>query len=381
MRVWRNLLSPTFAPFGGSLLPRPRNSRADSPPSYTETPKYRCPRCRTQTCSLPCYKRHQQRASCNGKRDPAAYLKKSQLATPASIDRDYNYLKSVERGIDDASADARERGVDGHRHPQRGGHEREGAFRRYLAENGIKVEYAPKGMSRQKSNQSRVTKQRQVFWTIEWMDESGERNLRHHAPASESLRELHRGVQLAKRKRKNASEGRDEGPSRASKKAKVSFPSTPAGDGELDTKPTAITRKPSADPATAAAPQLAIGEEENPITTDYFYLLQPSTASPSRVLIPVNPDATLTQTLSGQTIQEYPTIYVLNRVPWNLPAGFVPHQKYQDMQNAVRAHLADEAREHDAKLSAASKHTKRAGSGEQLDANAILDMLKRDVRA
>ena len=79
--------------------------------SYTEKPKYRCPRCKTQTCSLACYKRHQQRASCNGQRDPAAYLKRSEWATPSGIDRDYNYLKSVERHVDSTGKEVRERGI------------------------------------------------------------------------------------------------------------------------------------------------------------------------------------------------------------------------------------------------------------------------------
>lgn len=193
--------------------------------SYTEIPKYRCPRCKTQTCSLPCYKRHQQRASCSGKRDPAAYLKKSQLATPSSIDRDYNYLKSVERNIDDASADAHERGIPNQHHPsdpQNRGFRREGAFQRYLRDHGIRVEYAPKGLSRQRSNQSRVTKNEQIFWTIEWRDGSGEQDLRHNAPDTTTLSELYRGVQTAKRKRKAVSEAADGSSRTTSKRTKTS---------------------------------------------------------------------------------------------------------------------------------------------------------------
>lgn len=142
--------------------------------SYTETPKYRCPRCATRTCSLPCYKRHQQRASCSGERDPAAYRKRSQLATPAALDQDYNFLKGVERHIDATNRDVVERGIGGGRYPaasaasSAGGLPNQKAFARgmnpdgpvqqYLMSNSIRVSRAPKGMSRQRLNQTRCTK-------------------------------------------------------------------------------------------------------------------------------------------------------------------------------------------------------------------------------
>lgn len=128
--------------------------------SYVEKPKYRCPRCKTGTCSLPCYKRHQQRASCNGQRDPAEYLKKRELATPAGIDRDYNYLKSVERDIDNASRETYDRGI-GYKHVTKSftrGMHPESKLQQYLGTHRITIARAPKGMSRQKTNQTRCTK-------------------------------------------------------------------------------------------------------------------------------------------------------------------------------------------------------------------------------
>lgn len=79
--------------------------------SHNNLSKYRCPRCQTRTCSLPCTKRHKQWAQCNGIRDPTVYLKRSQLASPAGIDHDFNFLTSIERKIDRASRDAEERSV------------------------------------------------------------------------------------------------------------------------------------------------------------------------------------------------------------------------------------------------------------------------------
>ena len=157
--------------------------------SYTEKPKYRCPRCKTQTCSLACYKRHQQRASCNGQRDPAAYLKRSEWATPSGIDRDYNYLKSVERHVDRTGQDVRERGITAS-HSGRGGERGAAgnkkvskawapgsALQKYLSDNDIRVEKAPTGMSRQKANMTRVTNKGNVMWTVEWVAADGKKNV------------------------------------------------------------------------------------------------------------------------------------------------------------------------------------------------------------
>ena len=360
--------------------------------SYTEIPKYRCPRCNTQTCSLPCYKRHQQRASCSGKRDPAAYLKKSQLATASSIDRDYNYLKNVERNIDDAGADARERGA-GSQHVagdlQTRGPRREGAFRRHLAANDITVEYAPKGLSRQKNNQSRVTKNDKIFWTIEWRDASSEQNLRHNAPETSTLTELYRGVRALKRKRKAASETANDAARTAGKRIKASeveYPSsgaklphtTPIQQDETAAQDSqAESDKLGTDTQTSTVPPKK--EDEDP--EDYFYLLKHSTSPRGKVLIPLDGASTLTKALQGQIVQEYPTIYVLHEPPDTLPSGFVPADKYL---SANEAHKGAEGARRDTDASApapGSSLAEQTGGGRDLDANAILKMLKRDVRA
>ncbi|KAF1346922.1 hypothetical protein BDV97DRAFT_358130 [Delphinella strobiligena] len=145
---------------------------------YTNPPKYVCPRDHVKTCSLPCYKRHQQRASCNGKRDPTAYVKKEQLTTASGIDHDYNFLSGVERVFDKADKDREERGiVDADQIQKRRWHP-EGALQKYLRQNQIEVARAPVGMSRQKSNQTRfITKSKRIVWTVEWIDADGAKRL------------------------------------------------------------------------------------------------------------------------------------------------------------------------------------------------------------
>lgn len=362
------------------VLSYPPSSRPRSPIliscSYTQIPKYRCPRCKTQTCSLPCYKRHQQRASCNGKRDPAAYLKKSQLATAASVDRDYNYLKSVERSIDDASTDARERGAGLTGDSQSRGPRREGVFSRYLASNGIVVEHAPKGLSRQKNNRSRVTKNGQVYWTIEWRDDSTEQELRHDAPESSVLSELYKGVQTSKRKRKAAAGVVGDGAPSHSKRPKGSdgltgtivATDTPAKSGTADTLSGKQSPPDGLDVTNGSDVQQ---HEESPAKQQresHLYLLKPSTTGPSRVLIPIDPSKTLTKILEGQTVQEYPTIYVLHDPPDSLPTGFnhVDHEVKTSSHGLPTTTRALQSGEDVAKS--------------ELDVKSILDMLKRDVR-
>jgi len=36
--------------------------------------KYRCPRCLTRSCSLPCVKQHKLISGCNGQRDKTAFV-------------------------------------------------------------------------------------------------------------------------------------------------------------------------------------------------------------------------------------------------------------------------------------------------------------------
>ena len=116
-------------------------------PSNTHNPKYHCPRCGSRTCSLPCYKRHQKRSQCSGKRDPAAYVKPTDLATPAGIDRDFNFLTGIERALDKADqAQAERAGRPG---------KESVILQRSLYNRRVTVHRAPLGLSRHKENRTR----------------------------------------------------------------------------------------------------------------------------------------------------------------------------------------------------------------------------------
>ncbi|ROW10698.1 hypothetical protein VPNG_05059 [Cytospora leucostoma] len=64
---------------------------------HTNAPKYVCPGCSAQTCSLPCTQKHKSWANCSGRRDPTAFMPASRLKTASGIDHDYNFLSAIER--------------------------------------------------------------------------------------------------------------------------------------------------------------------------------------------------------------------------------------------------------------------------------------------
>lgn len=124
--------------------------------SNTEKSKYRCPGCSARTCSLPCYKRHQQWAQCSGQRDPTKFVKKSQLVTPAGIDHDFNFLTKIERDIEKAEnvASAVASDASSETQPKTRSQLAGNLYGRLEAAAGVTIIKAPKGLSRQKENNS-----------------------------------------------------------------------------------------------------------------------------------------------------------------------------------------------------------------------------------
>jgi hypothetical protein len=372
---------------------------------------------------MPCYKRHQQRASCNGQRDPAAYLKRSEWATPSGIDRDYNYLKSVERHVDSTGKDVRERGIatdDSRRGGERGAASNKkvskswvpgSALQKYLSQNSIIVEKAPTGMSRQKANLTRVTHKGNVMWTVEWVDMDGKKSVDDECSEGRQINDLWNEVSA---KRLNAEKGKKrkreaEKQSSAQKTnvqaieqqtsgdastlssqpepESIDHSSTTAAEKAIEAVPQKPEDLPSDEPVeeTACNPSDASEKKtEHPdkslddaTTPEYFYLLKPFTASKSNVLITVDSSEKLTECLKGQTVLEFPTIYVLPNAPDALPAGFMLEERYNKMQKAEAAEvdgLLRKTNESTGGALAASREEEKP-----LDANSILDMLKRDV--
>lgn len=392
--------------------------------SYTGKPKYRCPRCKTQTCSLPCYKRHQQRASCNGQRDPAAYVKKSAWATPSGIDHDYNYLKSVERSVDRAGQDLAERGV-GRRHQASTSDKRVAraqapgsALYAYLEKHDVRVERAPVGMSRQRANRTRTTNRGKVMWTVEWIDSLGEKTLNHDNEGARLVSELwketmsikrnaeHSVKRDRKRKKGLSGDGQKNEPEPGSQHeeppAKLNR-AVPSGDdrpnlSEVKSLPdgrveclhqvnegkdgenTSVSedskeRKDRGKNVDSVKPM--VNQSTTDIPIPHFYLLMPFTASKAKVVVPLESASSLTECLAHRTVLEYPTVFILDHQPDALPDGYLLHDTYEKEQRREQKEvdgLLEEAQRSGADPSLASGQDEKP-----LDAGSILDMLQRDV--
>ncbi|KAK5712619.1 Box C/D snoRNA accumulation [Elasticomyces elasticus] len=461
---------------------------------YTEKPKYKCPRCKVQTCSLLCYKKHQQRASCNGQRDPASYLKKSQLATPSGLDQDFNYLKGIERSIDHAG-ETLLKPADGGTHQNlrkvSTGWRPDSRLQKYLTENNITQERAPKGMQRQRQNTTRSTKGDRVLWTVEWKTLDAGQEVQHDCEGQARIGDIFRASKTGKkvvprvrvepnrqakrrklhdelteqaqiggstrtndanaarpnpndngqpeRAKPDASDVEDDGDGQAdpvstNTKATLDAKGTPeqvgianvdvkagsssnptgpeaatepqdaeVGDAEVEDQPRKVPDASSLDvddhgkpePAVEGGPEHAGGEETGDVdqarsdvdmsTTPaprHYYLLRHG-ASASKILTYFDRKTTLTACLKGQTVQEYPTFFVLTQGPENLPPGFMLNEEYARTVREDRTPLTESGVSDGTHL-LGSKGTRDAENSTDnsvpLDAQSILMMLKRDVR-
>ncbi|KAK5707705.1 Box C/D snoRNA accumulation [Elasticomyces elasticus] len=458
---------------------------------YAEKPKYKCPRCKVQTCSLPCYKKHQQRASCNGQRDPASYLKKSQLATPSGLDQDFNYLKGIERSIDHAS-ETLLKPADGGTHQNlrkvSTGWRPDSRFQNYLTKNSITQERAPKGMQRQRQNTTRSIKNDRVLWTVEWKTLDAGQEVQHDCEGQGRIGDIFRASRTGKKvvpkvyvepnrqakRRKLHDEAAEQaqvtGPTEANlvrpdsnddgqlehprpdtakvedgckrqahpmssnlkatsdagatlkhidiakldvKAGSYANPTgseaatqpqyAELGDGEGENQPRRVLDASTLDiddhstpaPAVEGGPEHYRGEAIGDVdqarsdmdinTTPaprHYYLLRHG-ASASKILTYFDRKTTLTACLKGQTVQEYPTFFVLTQGPENLPPGFMLYEEYARTVREEHTSLTN---------SHASNTTQHLGPRDvldaegsiddsaPLDAQSILMMLKRDVR-
>ena len=154
-------------------------------------------------------------------------MKKSQWATPSGVDHDYNYLKSVEKRIDDgaeANGDLSKiqlqnsRIEDRQRNP-------ESSLNQYLARNHIFVQRAPIGMSRSRLNKTRVTAGSKAEWTIEWIDQSNVKSVQHNCPDAFTIKRLysrHQDLQRRAQEKLQETNESSEPPSKKRRKEAVS---------------------------------------------------------------------------------------------------------------------------------------------------------------
>ncbi|PMD18740.1 hypothetical protein NA56DRAFT_647630 [Hyaloscypha hepaticicola] len=327
---------------------------------HIDPPKYTCPRCYVNTCSLTCAKRHKLWASCSGVRDPTVFKPMSELATPSGIDHDYNFLHSIEHRLErsgkllveeiDAMSkgelECARKGEDEERWRRSHVREERGAVNvaSKLREMKCNVITAPKGMRRNKENTSSWNgKHQTVHWQVEWMrGEPAERTLYrvlgNHAigKAYDLMCEEERILNMSpeeKRvdKKRKAAEFKA-AQARKAKKLRLGKNHIP----ELSTVPLLQdpeSRTWSFTPVYMALPEISEEEslEHEPAfqRNYHLYLHRPLTPSSfPKVLVPLDPNKCLTDLLKGREVLEFPTIYVLDCPPEGLPEKFMLEMQY-----------------------------------------------------
>ncbi|KAK5955472.1 hypothetical protein OHC33_003110 [Knufia fluminis] len=280
--------------------------------------KYTCPRCGIHTCSLPCVKKHKTWAQCSGIRNPAEYRKRAELATPSSIDKDFNFITNVERAITKADDDVLSRDIGLAPVRQLRRVDARPKVEMEIEQRGVKVVKAPKRLSRAKQNKTHwVGQQKSVMWTVEWICSDGER-ITGSALESRTLGEAYINIVGKKKiKRKRRLSTHDQaGPQPQPKVAKQE------ADGVLQTKPTKENEARKELTTSSSA-------DEQLLNGMHFYLHNPQTSSKFKCLIPLPTGNTIRAALEGQTVLEYPTVYVKNESPEELKDPFISQDEYQ----------------------------------------------------
>ncbi|KAB8261819.1 hypothetical protein BDV32DRAFT_157814 [Aspergillus pseudonomiae] len=347
---------------------------------HIQPPKYRCPRCSTRTCSLPCSRRHKLWSQCSGVRDPAAYMKKNELATESAFDRDFNFITGIERTLERAERDAENRGIsvqpgtsgrgvdlavvglDGDEESGRaetgrkrrrveggsGGFVRgEFGFLRGAEEAGVTVLRAPRGMSRNKANASKwMPKNKCLNWSVEWIASDGEKRIRLCLESSTLAEAYDRSFPLSKEEREQKKKDQESKSEEVDVNSSEQLPDTrdptpsTAEATPQETPKEAVLPNPESETRPDITPQDQPTQSTDKITSHrnlYFYLHRPRTSTKQPVLVPLSPTATLTSALRDRTVLEFPTIYILSDSPDALSseeenAKFLLEKDYLRMQ-------------------------------------------------
>ncbi|GES63818.1 HIT finger domain protein [Aspergillus terreus] len=349
--------------------------------SHINAPKYRCPRCSTRTCSLPCSRRHKLWSQCSGIRDPAAYLRRSELATESAFDRDFNFITGIERGLERAERDVENRGIRGRSgvlDPAAVGLEHEvesyesgpgdkkrkrgpgaegpglvkgeAGFLRGAENAGVRVVRAPRGMSRNKANATRWhPKHKCLNWTVEWIGPEA----------------YDRAFPLSKQEREQTV---SETEPQVQDESAPPFTSTNAENTAPDAE--------DAQPDRTSTPPDGISSHRDL----YFYLHRPRTATKQPVLIPVDPQATLASALRDRTVLEFPSIYVLPDSPETLRTTidnppFLLEEVYLQSQPQAEQEQDDTTAEDTVE----GAHALGSVDITNVDENKVLEVLKKDL--
>jgi hypothetical protein len=116
-----------------------------------------------------------------------------------------------------------------------------------------------------------------------------------------------------------------------------------------------------------------------------YFLLRPRTSTSRHVLIPLVPSHTLAESLYGQTVLEFPTVYTFPTSMEKLPEEFMLEEEYVKQEGEEQKEYDELMRELDPEILKRLKEgdgrvqSERMGGEEQIDEKGILDVLKQDL--
>lgn len=264
-------------------------------------------------------KKHKAWAQCSGERNPAEYRKRTDLATPSSIDKDFNFITNVERSLVRADEGVLDRGINLAPARQLKAHDARPKWEIEAEQRRITIIKAPKGLSRSKQTKTHwVGQHRCITWTLEWVCPDKEKVvgqcLETKSVGDAFLQIV--GKKAVKRKRRLSKEN---GPpnQKLQRSSSGSTPQQKETDGDIQQ----LERRDSSNEIPTGTEQL--------LADLYFYLHKPTTPSKFKCLVPLAGNDAIRDVLDGQIILEFPTIYVMNESPEQLTSPFITEAEYQ----------------------------------------------------
>ncbi|KAK4179454.1 hypothetical protein QBC36DRAFT_375933 [Triangularia setosa] len=326
---------------------------------HIEPPKYTCPRCKVQTCSLACSKKHKTRADCDGVRNPREFMPIHELRTPRGIDHDFNFLSSIERDRLRAERDiveVRQLMDPKELHPptqaeeeklfrkiwdgdklsfeivdkqqQQNNNQNNGIMpqlRRRLKNLDIEVVYMPKGMSRQRENKTSWNKRTNAInFQVEWLiyDFSSQQKPQkilykalENTPLYSALTNTvswHKG-QLDRLTREADPEYDEKHPLKKQKPDPIAPSAIQDSSNSIWSSSPYCFQHPLTSTWFSLTSSPSVGSTAEEQYHSYsFYLKKATKEAPnSRTLIPLTSDSNLTDALKGRTVIEFPTIVAI----------------------------------------------------------------------
>lgn len=253
----------------------------------------------------------------------------------------------------------------------------EAGFLRGAQSGEVQVIRAPKGMTRNKQNNSRWhPKQKCLIWAVEWIGPDGERKIRTCLESCRVAEAYDRFYPLPKQERKKELGQEQEQEQTQEQK------SEPPTEQEQQPEPGPEPPKTEQVPPSQPQPTEPQPEPTPAITSHrdvYFYLHRPRTPTKQPVLIPLAPAMTLTSALRGRTVLEFPTVYILPDSPDTIRAEDKEGARFLLEDEYLQTVGPEKDEESTGQKGVDDAQDQAAVDLGQVDEKKVLEVLKQDL--